>query len=243
MEALDISSMKRDHKFMSKYTTVKGDTVIAKEELYYLFPDKFIDKKLSIMDVTCSLLACMAICKDNSYAVMKFPCRVQVTPNKIEDVVINDVLYKKLTIEKGELLLDSTKYVKDGSMVYDVFEYLIIQGKVPWYLEYEDLFDFFKHVPEYTGTTVGKDPLVFEILTAVISRDEKKLDRAYRNIINSKEDLKKKGVNYIGLLNIYYTFKSTLAKISGSYFKEGIISAIVNGPTKKATDLERIIRD
>jgi len=243
MKALDISNMKRDPKFMSKYVKKIGDSLIAQEDVFYLFPDKYIDKKLSVIDVTCSLLACMSICKDDKYAVMKFPCKVQVTPTSIEDVVIDNVLYKKINIEAGTPILDTTAYVKDGSMVYDVFEYFIIQGKVPWFLDYEDLFEFFKNVPEYTGTTVGRDPLVFEILVAIISRDETKLDRAYRNIIRNKEDLKNKGIKYIGLLNIYYSFRSTLAKISGSYFREGIISAIVNGPTKEATDLERIVRD
>ena len=243
MEDLDISTMKRNSKFMDKYTIQKGNNVIAKEELYFLFPDKFIDKNLSVIDMTSTLLACMAICKDNEYAVMNMPCKIKVSPSSVEDVVIDGVVYKKLIIDKNDLVMDTTKYVKNGNMVYDVFEYMVIQGKVPWYMEYEDLFGLFNNVPEYTGTSVGEDPLVFEIVTAVISRYGKDIHTSYRNVIKKREDLKTKELKYIGLMNMYYTFKSTLAKISGSYFKEGIISAVVNGPTDKATDLEKIIRD
>jgi len=243
MESLDITKFKRNPKFMDKYTITKGNNVTAKEELYYLFPDKFLDKNLAVIDVTSTLLACMAICNNkDEYAVLNLPCKIKVSPSSTEEVMIGDVLYQKVVMDEGDLIIDDLKYVKNGNMVYHVFEYFVIQGKIPWYLEYEDVFELFNNIPEYTATSVGKDPLVFEILTSIITRTQKDIKISYRNAINTEADKINTKARYIGLMDIWYTFKSTLSKIAGSYMKDGIVSSIVNGPGKEATDLEKIIR-
>jgi len=242
MEKIDVSKLKRNAKLIkSKYRKV-GDMLIAKEKLYILFPSKFVDKDLSILDNVCKILGVIAIMDDNNnYAVSTIPGRIDIEPSEIETVDINNELYTMLVIEPGDPLFSDTRIIQNTDMVFNVFELLLLQGKVPFYLNYEDLLNVFTNMPRYTGTSVGKDSLVFEILIALSARNPNNLDQQFRMFVKDRKMAMSITPAWVGLRNIYYSYNSTLSKIAGSYFKKGLVASIIK-PEKDATVLENILR-
>jgi hypothetical protein len=84
--------------------------------------------------------------------------------------------------------------------------------------------------------------LLLEVLTAVITRLKENPLVEIRNVIKKKEDLKKLEYIYVGLSDVYYSYRSTTSKLLGNYFKKAINSSILY-PEKEISDLEKVLRE
>jgi len=242
MEKLDIKNLKRNPSKIKNSLKTTGDMVIAKKNLSIIFPQKFVDKELTILDNICEILGIIIIMdEDLNYSVMTVPGKLSTEPNEIETVEIGDELFVKLIIEEGNAIFTSNKIVKNTDLIYQIFELLMLQGKVPFYLNYIDLYKVFSNIPKYTGSDVGIDTLGFEVLIAISARNPNNLDMQFRKYIKDNKDMVETTPAWVGLKNIYYSYNSTLSKIAGSYFKKGLIAAIVK-PEDKSTTLENILR-
>ena len=236
MDRIESKRFKRNPEVIKNMIKKEGYKVIALEELYVIFPSKFVDKGLTILGNISEVFGVIAVVdKDYNYGLYTIPARIDIEPSSIEEIEIDGVIYVKLTIEKHQLLFSSTKIVKNADITYPLFDLLIMQGKVPFYLEYEDLLEVFTNLPKYAGTKVGSHYLPIEIVISIIARDSKNPDIEYRWTKGDKKPM------WIGLTNIYYSYKSTLAKIAGNYFKQGVIAAVVK-PEKSVTDVEYALR-
>jgi len=242
MERLDVNTWVRDPSLIQKALKKSGTSIIAKEKMYIIFPTKFIDKHLVLLDNVCSVVGILCVVNEkNRYGIMKIPGKISIIPNEIEDVEIDGVAYTRFHIEAGEELIHDTTIIKSTDMVYPLFDLLMLQGKVPWYIEYTDLLDIFLNLNKYAGSKVGNDIITLKILTAINGRQYGNPDIEYRTIINTPKDLQTKKVTWVGLQSIYYSFKSTLSKLVGSYFKKGEIAALVK-PSKNVTDIEKVLK-
>ena len=242
MDVLDISKLKRNPEAIKKKIKKVENTMIAKENMLIVFPEKFVDKELTLLDNTSEVFGVVAILDEkNNYSILTIPSRFIVEPAEIENIEINEEPYIALHIEAGQALISNTKMVKNQDITFPIFDLFMLQGKVPWYINYEDLLDVFIKLDKYAGSKVGGLVLALEALTALNARDPKNPETEFRMIINNVEDMKKKPVEWVGLKNIYYSFKSTLSKIAGAYFKQGVLAAVVK-PEKETTDLEYVLR-
>ena len=242
METLDHSKWKRNKAAINSKLIQKGSMVIAKEDLSIFFPGRFVDKKLTVIKNSLKALGALCIKDDkNNYAVLLVPGHIPITPNELIDIELDGEHYYEVKINKGQPIFDSTTIVADMDLVYSLFELFILQGKVPWYMEYLDLIKFFSKLPKYSGTKVGNNTLSFEMFIAMAARDINNPEVEYRTLLTKESDMNTKPLKWIGLQNIYYSFRSTLAKVGGSYFKQGLLAANVNHE-QKATDLENILR-
>jgi hypothetical protein len=68
------------------------------------------------------------------------------------------------------------------------------------------------------------------------------LEKDYRLAINTEGDLKKVKPAYVGLMDVYYSFKSTTNKLLGNFFNKAINSSILY-PEKEMSDLEKVLRE
>jgi len=242
MDVYDSKDLKRNSDLIKSKLKTVGNSIITNVNLSILVYHKFVDKEMTILDNVCKVVGIIAIMDDdNNYAIMTVPGVMSVEPNEIEDIEIDGEHYYKLVIIKGEALISDTTIVKDTGYVYKVFDLLVLKGKVPFFLNYEDMLSLFKNFPEYTGTKIGKDTLPFEIFTAMIARDKNDPTKDFRLTVKTHNDAIKEPPKWVGLMNIYYSFGSTLSKIAGSYFKTGVLVAAVN-KNKKQTKLEKILK-
>jgi len=239
---IDITKYKRDRDKIFKSLLFKKDTVIAKEDLYIMFPKKYIDLGLGVIDNTVEVYGVISISNDkDSYAIWTVPAIVTVTPSSIEVVDINDEDYYRLTVMKNDPVFDTLSVVVKSEMSYETFNMLLVKGNVPWYVGYEDLLTIFKMLPKYTSGDMTPYMTIIKVMIGVSARDGDNPNIPFRKSLKSKADSLNKKIYWAGLNNVYYTFSSTASKVFGSYMKAGMISAIIK-PEKQATKLENIIR-
>jgi len=242
MVLVDISKWKREPKIIKSLITVKGNTWVAKERMFILFPTKYEDRGLSLIDTTCSVFGVISISNEkNQYSILTVSTQITITPDEIEEVTIDDKVYYRLTIEAGNNLIDDVNLIVKPDNTYGIFELFLVTGYIPWYLTYNDVFKLFETSPKYTGSKLDAYWVVIKLLIAISARDRDNPKLQFRQSINNANDLDVKPILWVGIKNIYYSFNSTLSKIGGSYMKAGMISAIVN-PEKQATDFENVVR-
>jgi hypothetical protein len=218
-----------------------GNTILTSVNMSILVFGKFVEKDMTILDNVCKVIGVVAIVDENkNYAIMTVPGVYDVEPNAIGDIEIDGEHYYNLEIEKDEALISDITIVKNNSYIYKLFDVFVLNGKVPFFLGYEDMLKVFKNLPKFTGSKLGKDTLPFEIFVAMIARNEKDPTIEYRLSIKNKNDLKHIP-KWVGLNNIYYSYGSTLAKIAGSYFKTGTLVATIN-KSSEPTKLEKILK-
>ena len=236
MDTLDINTLKHVTKRIDSILVKKGSVLSTKEKITILYPSRYVNRKLVEIGSIVKILSVFAIVStDNKYSVVSAPILINMTPNNLSEVMIDGVVYNTMEFEAGSVVIPDTNSVKNTNFIYDMFDEFYIKGKVPWFMEYESLSRLLVESKKYTGSSVGDNPLGYEIITAIISKNSKNKKIQYRHT-----DMKFKPV-YTGLNSVYYSYDSTGAKLIGSYFKEGVSSAIVNKENKSTvvTDVLR----
>lgn len=241
MKPFIIKDLKRKPDTILSYFKQVGNALVVKKDITVLFPSRYVNKHLAYMGDTVNVLAIFAIVDDNgNYAIMNIPAMIELSPIMTNEVDINDDSYMALEFTENDVFTHNINLLQQDGFIYDLFDDFFIQGNIPWYLDYEDLSNILVLSQKYAGSRIGNNPLGLEILTSIAARIRSDKTVFFRTLSNDVTKMNKEKPTYVALQNIYYTFNSTLAKISGSYFKEGITSALVNHEKKK-TKLEEIV--
>ena len=240
MEQLNVSGLKRNPDIIKSKLKKIGKSLIANENLKVIFPERFVDKDLAIIGSTVRVVGIYIIVDDDgNYAVSNMPVFIELTPNSTSNIEIEGTINRILYFEKGMSYIENTDLMVDSRFLYDLFDDIYIKGNVPWFLDYEDVINIFSLTSKYSGSDIGDDPLSLEIITSIISRSKSDRKQYFRNSLgNTKSNSKP---SYTGLMNIYYTFDNTVSKLVGSYYTQGITSAIIEKETEP-TRIEEILR-
>ena len=223
MEADELRQLKRNPDIFKTYFSASKDNVITKENISVMFPSRYINKQVAALGNTVNVLAIYAILDDyNNYCVVNTPIIQTLAPAVIADTNIDGIDYKILYFNKNDIFLTTNTLIVRDSVIHPVVEEFFLQGKIPWFLNYNDLASMFIESKKYTGNGVGLDPLPFELLTSIVSRnpDDKK---EYYRTCSSKHSVP----YYIGLNNPFYSFNNTGAKLIGNRFGTGLNTAII----------------
>lgn len=241
-DLLDIKSLKRNPDKIRKSLKQVGDSIVATEELRIIFPKRFVDKGLCQLDKLTSLIAYYCIAdNDGNYAITTEPIIQTLSPDSIGLVNINNDNkdpYLVLKFYKDSVVIPQNDCVQDGGVLYDILQEFYINGKVPWYFNYEDLSNVMINSKKYTGTDIGSNPLAAEILTMLVSRN--KNGGSYKSTLKDHADVYKSFPMYMGLSDIR-SYQDTGARLIGSRLEDGITSALLNKETK-TSDASDVLR-
>lgn len=241
MQTLNIDKLKRNPDAIKQSLKKIGNSLIAKKRLRVIFPDRYTAVDMAIVGSTVRLASIYAILDDEgNYSVSNLPIFVELTPSNISNIEIDGNVNKILIFEEDSVFMPDTKLVIDNRFLYDFFNEFYVNGRVPWFMSYNDLIDIFKLTSKYADSNLGDNPITMEILASIVARDTNDKTKFFRETINSPKDITNKPAS-IGLMNIYYTFNNTISKLTGSYFQQGLNSAIVN-KEKESTLIEDILR-
>jgi hypothetical protein len=225
---LEFSKLKRNGKLIVSKLKEKGDEIYATEKLSVVFPTRYINRHLCLIGNKVSLISVFLIADDKgNYGIMNIPAMIDLTPNEIMDIKVDGADYKELIFEKDSLFTDNNNLMKRADFMYDMFDEFLINGKVPFFLNYDDLSNLFRYTAKYANTGLGNNPLAMEITTSIIARSKKDVNVKYREYLSNPKG-KVEQPNFIGLMDIYNTFDSNINKMAGSYAKAGISSAVTN---------------
>lgn len=237
MADFDISKLKRNAEAIRKQFVVKDDTTyLSNERLQIMFPERYIKKELAILNTDYVRLVGIYAILDyhGNYAVVNTPIYQNLLPLSTENITVDEKPYVLLTLEENSMIMESNTLTVMNNFVYDIFYEFFLKGNIPWFLSYEDVARLFEQGSKYANIGTGNDPIIFEILTATITRNSNNKTVYYRQ--DSKGS-----PSFVGLNDIRYGFDNTGARLIGGYFKDGITTALVD-KEKTTSETSRILR-
>lgn len=175
------------------------------------------------------------------YAVINVNAILELRPFKLTVVTIDEVDYHEFHFEAGQILFQTTDLVKRETLLYNVFDEFIFKGKLPWYVEYDDVGKLFDTALYHAGSKVGQNPEVIEFIASMVSRSKEDRTQYIRTVAQSYKDFGLANIDYVALMSVFYSVKSTVNKLAGSYFSDGVVSALVS-PSERAEKIESILR-
>jgi len=216
---------------------IKNESIMCRKELYIIFPDRYL-KNLSQIDTNGSLVVGV-VCVYNSegeYSVMNVLTGVNFNPMTTDTIEVNTEKYVRMTFPAGSVFIINKKVRMISTYMNHIFKEIILLGKVPFYLDYKkDLMKIFDSVKEYTGSNIGDNRPVVEILISTISRNGDKPSDRY-----STSNMEGRPM-YVGLNDKYHIINNTNDKIVNGYLDKGLVSSLVIESTK-VTDIDVAVR-
>lgn len=213
--------------------------LLCTQNLKIHIPARFADIGLAQISTEITIYGiCALILPDNTYSVMLINAMMNITPYKILKQDILGVDYYEFYFKANEPWLKSTSLVKQGSTMYTLINELDFNGKVPWYINYEDKGKILDTAAEHAGSNLGKNHAINETLASIVSRNPANKQMYFRHMLKDK---KLEHPDYVPLDSVFYSTKPTLNKIAGSYFKDGIVSALAN-PSETSSTVDRLLR-
>ncbi len=205
-------------------------------------PKRFEDRGLAAIGNDTYIYGIYAlILEDGSYAVSNIMAMVKINPYKILEVKIDEVSYYEFYFEANSLIVDTVHLVRRNLLMFNVIDEFMFQGNVPWYIEYEDLGKLLDTSEFHADSKVGQSFEVTELIASFLGRKRDDRTKYYRTVIESYADLKKNPPAFVALKSVFYSATNTLNKLAGSYFNDGVVSALVS-PSQNVERIEALLR-
>lgn len=204
-------------------------------------PTRFQERGLATIGVDTFVYGMYAlILEDQYYTVSNVNALIPISPFKIETEKVDGVEYHAFYFEPETVVIKNTTIVQRDSLIYDILDELIFKGKIPWYMGYEDLGRMFDTAKEYAGSNICNRYEIIELVVSMITRSSADRTLYYRRQVSSRDELQRANMTYLPLTSVFY-LSSTLAKLAGNYFDDGVKSALVT-PTERIERIEALLR-
>ena len=231
----------RDASVIKNMLYEKGTQYLTKKDCSIHIPIRFPDVGLAEIAGRTYVFGLIPIidAMSGAYGVLNVCTMVELSPSKVLKVIVHGEEYYELHFYAGGVVVSNTACVKKDTIPYNIIDEVIFKGKVPWYVEYDDIGKLYDTAKEYANSNVGQSSETMEFIASLICRVPKDRTRYARLEMSAYEDASK--MTFIPLKSVIFAASTTLNKLTGSYFKDGVNSAIVN-PTHKVETVESILR-
>jgi hypothetical protein len=219
----------------------RGAGCITKKDAIIHVPVRFAEVGLAELSGRTYVFGLIPIidAASGEYGVLNACTMVELSPSKVLKTVVKDEEYYELHFYAGGVVITDMNCVKKDTLPYSIIDEVIFKGKVPWYVDYVDLGKIYDTARIYANSNVGESSETVEFIASLMYRSEANRTVYAREIMKGYDEHDK--MAYIPLKSVIYAANNTLNKLTGSYFKDGVNSAIVN-PTKKVEAIESILR-
>ena len=163
------------------------------------------------------------------------PALVKLRPSSIEEGEENGEKVYKLIFKKGDTFLQSTVVVKTADLVYTLFKIFVFFGFRYKFMNENNISRIFDN---FYLTGFNMDYTYSSVISAMFSE-------LYRNpenlqLLNRLSEGDKAG-KAIGLKNVSLTASTLTTKLSGSFLKENLTTAVIQNHTKQS-EIEDLLR-
>lgn len=216
--------------------------VLCKKNCKIQVPVRFSEVGLGEIGMTVFTYGLFALILDTGeYSVLNVNSILELNPYKITMVTIDDVEYHEFHFDAGQVVIKTSSLIQSNTLIYNVMDEFIFKGKIPWYVGYEDVGKLLDTAKYHADSDVGQNPEVMEFIASMITRSASDRTTYIRSVAETYEDFDVKNISYVPLKSVLYSVNNTVNKIAGSYFSEGVVSALVN-PSHSTEQVERLLR-
>lgn len=203
-------------------------------------PVRCVDRGLSVIGVRNYVYGQMPwILENGDYCYFNVPARIEIDPDSMRMVTIDDKDYYEFYFEPGSVVIKNTQVVKDDKILYFVLDEFVFQAKAPWYMTYEDRMKLFLNVGKYVGLSAGDVPQIIELMVSITARSQNDETVFARQDAKSYTDFNKSVL--VPFNSVQESVQGTVDKITGNYFEPALTGALVT-PSTRANRVERILR-
>lgn len=239
---MNIAGLKRDAAYIdSQMIDGKDDSMITKAPCSIIIPARHVERGLATLEPEVNIVSIYATVMDGRYCVCTESTGIKLTPNEINRIDIGGVAYIEFTFVKGAVISPNQNLVVRNETVYFVYNELIAQGNVPWFLTEEDLAILYDNAPLYAGVRIGANEAVWEMVVSSVLRNPNDKMQYYRHFAKAPGDLLKAPAAIVPLRSVTYGPTNTPARLIGNHMKEAITVALVN-PSESVTPIEDQLR-
>jgi hypothetical protein len=167
-----------------------------------------------------------------------FSAMIEMIPSEVRESIRDGDKVIELVFKKDDTFINSKTYLINASLAGLMFTEFVQQGHMPKFLSYDQIGDLFNLFKKQTGVGFPINSAVIEILMAHLSRKQDNPNIQYRLAKDAKGQ--RGPLKFIPLKTISYGTDSVTAKISGSYFDDGLYSAFVS-ENDNPSDLETLM--
>jgi hypothetical protein len=206
-------------------------------------PSRFAERGLASISIDTHIVGIYAIVvEDKYYGVSMVNAMIRIDPTSTMKIDIDEEEFYEFEFEPGATVIHSLQLVKTDTLVYKIYDEILAKGRAPWYLGYAELGKLFDTAKKHAGANIGQNHEVTELIVSIIARNAKDRHRYYRTTVKSMDDLQKNPPAIIPLRSVTYAATNTTNKLAGSYFSDGLVSAL-NHPAEREERIERLLRE
>jgi hypothetical protein len=238
-----MATLRRDASQAHKYLKELPDgQLFTTKACKIQIPEHFAHRGLAEVGIETYIYGIYAlIFEDGIYAVSNINAMIKITPFKTQTVKIKEVLYYEFYFEANSVVIPNMNLVCRDTLIYNVFDEIYFKGKVPWYLNYEDIGKLFDTAKPHADSNVAENFETIELIASIVAREKGNRINYFRHSLKSAEDTKRSVPDYVPMMSVFYSATNTLNKLAGSYFNDGIVSALVN-PSTEVQRIEQLLR-
>lgn len=225
----------------SQLVETEDNRLITKEDCTIYLPLRFQEKRLVVLGEDIRIVGLFAIQMGKYYAVNSALAMMPIKPDITSTTKFDDEEYFSFSFKAGSEVVSNLNLVRDDTLVYRVYNEITAKGHFPWFLSYEDLGKLYMTAPKHGNIVLASNNATFEMIAASITRDNRDTTKYYRYQINSMREQYTNPPNFIPLRSVLYGTTNTTSRLIGSYFEEGVLSALTN-PSEKTEHVESLLR-
>lgn len=225
---MDIKQLQRNGAAVRAQLTDAGDALVTKSECSIHFPKHYTGGKLGAISDGIMIPGYFGIVMGRVFAVNKTPAIMAFYPEALTTYIENETEYLMLQYEPGDIILKQLTLVKNSDVLFRVYDEIVAKGNTPWYFNHTDLSALFDEALYSSGVDLKLPRSIHELMSATRTRSSGNKVAYFRNTIKTQDDLEDKVAEVIPLRSVAFGATSTTARIVGSYFDEGLSSALVN---------------
>jgi len=217
-----------------------GRMVCTKDVKIYI-PARWRERNLASLGVETAIVGIFAMVVDDLYyGVSNVNAMMRIQPTVRNKVLVDEEEYFEFFFRAGSTVVTNVNLPKVNTLTYRIFDEILSKAKVPWYLSYLDIVRIFETADYHAGAKIGAQLERTHLIASIIARDSKDRTQYYRQTVDSLDKLVKNPPAWVPLRSVPYGATNTTAKLGGSYFGEGVTSALID-PSDRVERLEKLL--
>lgn len=239
---MDISNLRRDSAQVHAALIENKDTLVALKPVKIYVPETYIGSALGSIEDVIRIVGIWGMTVDDKYyAVSKACAMMQIAPSATNVVSIGAIKYMEFIFEAGDTVISNLNLVRTGTLVYRIYNEIIAKGKVPWYLDYTDLCYLFDTSKMHGNADLHANAVILELIASAMARQAGDKTKFFRNDPAIVDNINASKPIFIPLRYVALQASNTVARLLGSYFQEGVSSALVSR-TETIENIEMLLR-